>query len=128
GRGFGCDSGRGAHIEVPLGIAGYLAGMPIIAAALFGITLPLVKFTHKTPSHPIQFDLAGSTSHVLMLYVLACVIAPVLEETMFRGALFHHLRRRWGWLISALIVSAIFAIIHPQGWTVAPTLAAVAMV
>jgi len=63
-----------------------------------------------------------------MLYALACVIAPVLEETMFRGALFHHLRRRWGWLISAGVVAIIFASIHVQGWTVAPTLATIALV
>ena len=53
---------------------------------------------------------------------------PVIEETMFRGALFHHLRRRWSWVISAPVVAFIFAVIHPQGWVTVPALGAIAMV
>ena len=127
-RGFGWNRGRGAFVEMACGVGGYLAGMPIIAAVLFGMTFQLIKYSGKTPSHPIQFELGGDASQVALLYLVACVMAPVLEETMFRGAFFHHLRRRHGWWISALVVAVIFAIIHPQGWTVAPTLAAIAMV
>jgi membrane protease YdiL (CAAX protease family) len=72
--------------------------------------------------------LKGNIWHVLALYGLVCVFAPVIEETMFRGALFHHFRRRWGWLISATAIASIFAIIHPQGWVAFPALYAIAMV
>jgi membrane protease YdiL (CAAX protease family) len=51
-----------------------------------------------------------------------------MEETMFRGALFHHLRRRWGWLGSASVVAVIFAIIHPYGWVAVPALGSTALV
>ena len=47
---------------------------------------------------------------------------------MFRGLLFHHLRRRWSWALSAVLVSAIFALLHPQGWVAVPALGAIAMV
>jgi membrane protease YdiL (CAAX protease family) len=62
------------------------------------------------------------------LYALSCVFAPFMEETMFRGLLFHHLRRRWSWAVSAVLVSAIFALLHPQGWVAVPALGAIAMV
>jgi membrane protease YdiL (CAAX protease family) len=47
---------------------------------------------------------------------------------MFRGLLFHHLRRRWSWLVSSLIVSGIFAMLHPQGWVAIPALSSIALV
>jgi membrane protease YdiL (CAAX protease family) len=125
--GFGWHCGRGLHIEIPLGIAGYLAGLPIMAVG-FIITARLMKYAGSTPTHPIIHMLNGNGWQILALYGAACVMAPVLEETMFRGALFHHLRRRWGWFISTAIVSFIFAAMHPQGWTVMPVLASIAIV
>jgi len=47
---------------------------------------------------------------------------------MFRGVLLHHLRQRWPFLVSAPIVSFIFAMLHPQGWIAVPALVAIAMV
>jgi membrane protease YdiL (CAAX protease family) len=62
---------------------------------------------------------------------MATVMAPLLEETMFRGVLYGHLREstaRWPRAASvfagAAIVSVLFAAIHPQGWTGVPVLAA----
>jgi membrane protease YdiL (CAAX protease family) len=57
-----------------------------------------------------------------------------MEETMFRGVLHRHLRdatSRFGYalsvLTSGLIVSFLFAVIHPQGWIATPVLMALAM-
>jgi membrane protease YdiL (CAAX protease family) len=47
---------------------------------------------------------------------------------MFRGALFHHLRRRWNWVVSAGFSALIFAAVHPQGWTAIPVLGSLALV
>jgi len=124
---FGWIWGRGPHIEIPLGIAGYLACLPIEFLGVV-ISARLAKMADAHPTHPILRMLDGDIWHVLAIYGLACGLAPVLEETMFRGALFHHLRRRWGWFISALVVAFIFAIIHPQGWTLVPALGSFALV
>jgi hypothetical protein len=64
----------------------------------------------------------------VFIYFLACVWAPVFEESMFRGALFNHLRARHGWWVSASIVGLLFAAIHPQGWTTIPILGGIGMV
>ena len=101
--------------------------MPMIVAGIF-ISLQLMKHVAVSPMHPIQKMLQGDKWHILNLYWHACVIAPVLEETMFRGTLFNHLRRRWNWLISAGLVAFIFAAIHPQGWTFIPALGSIAIV
>ena len=56
------------------------------------------------------------------------LFGAVGEELMFRGAYFSHLRERFGWLTSALVVAVLFAAIHPQGWTAIPALASLAVV
>ena len=42
---------------------------------------------------------------------------------MFRGAFYHHLRRRLPWPAAAIVVATLFAAVHPQGWAAVPALA-----
>ncbi len=121
---LGWYSGRGWLKESAAGIAGYLASLPFIAIGA-AVSFILMRVTGATPHGPITQYLHGS---VLALYGIACIFAPVLEETMFRGILFRHLRARWSWPASAALISFLFAIIHPQGWAAVPVLGAIAMV
>jgi membrane protease YdiL (CAAX protease family) len=120
---LGWYSGKGWLWECAAGIAGYLACLPFVAIGLV-ITLILVRVTGVIPRDAVTPLLQGN---VVVLYGLACVFAPVIEETMFRGALFHHLRGRWGWAPSAVVVSFLFAMVHPQGWVSVPALGSIAM-
>jgi membrane protease YdiL (CAAX protease family) len=124
---LGWYRGRGFFREAGAGIAGYIAGLVVIAAGCL-VTVVLVRYTGVTASSPIVRELDGGPWQLAGLYALACVFAPVMEETMFRGALFHHLRQRWGWAASAFVVSFIFAILHPQGWVAVPALFSIAVV
>jgi membrane protease YdiL (CAAX protease family) len=124
---LGWNAGKGVIREVGAGIAGYFAGIVVMIAGFF-VTYLLMKRTGISPEHPLIHILQGNRWHVLGLYALVCVFAPVIEETMFRGVLFHHLRRRWGWAVSAPVVAFIFAIIHPQGWVAVPVLGSIAIV
>ncbi len=128
-RGLGLERGRGFATEVVSGFAGYLAGLPLIALAMI-VTLVLTRFFKggEAPSHPIINEITASPWGVLKLYILAAVWAPISEEIMFRGAFLHHLRRRHGWIISTLIVSFIFAAIHPQGILGIPMLMTIATI
>ena len=47
---------------------------------------------------------------------------------MFRGMLFGHMRERFGWWTSALVVAILFAIVHPQGIVGVPVISALALV
>ena len=124
---FGWHRGRGFIREVGAGVAGYLAGMPVIAVGFF-VTIILIRYTGTATGSPIMQELDGGPWELVGLYGVACVFAPVMEENMFRGALFHHLRQRWRWTLSAPIVSFIFAMLHPQGWVAVPALGAIAIV
>jgi membrane protease YdiL (CAAX protease family) len=124
---LGWHRGRGWGREIVAGLAGYLAGLVFLALGLV-ITALLIKLTNASPRNWLAPMLSGNAWHVLALYGLVSVFAPVIEETMFRGALFHYLRGRWRWAISATIVTSIFALMHPQGWVAFPALGAIAMV
>jgi membrane protease YdiL (CAAX protease family) len=126
---LGWHSGRGALREIFAGLIGYIAGLPILAVG-FLITAMLIQKSGSHPTHPILRELMGKSSALTLIgiYLAACLLAPLIEETMFRGALYQHLRRRHRPILSALIVSLLFAAIHPQGWAVIPLLGSIAFV
>ncbi len=125
--GFGWHDLRHVFREALLGFVGYLTGLPIV---IVGDLLASVLSTRAgvTPTHPIINELSKGGWTLVAIYVLACIWAPIMEESMFRGALFNHLRARWSWFIAAPIVGLVFAAIHPQGWTFIPVLAAIGIV
>lgn len=91
------------------------------------VVVILSRYTHQTGAHPIINEIRTDPWALAGLFALACVWAPIVEESLFRGAFFHHMRRRHGWLLSALPVALIFAAIHPQGWLGIPVLASIAL-
>ena len=126
-QGLGWHTGRGVAHEVGVGALGYLGMLPIAVAGVLLTTL-LSYLARTNPVHPIITEFGGGWRSAVQLYLLACVYAPIVEETMFRGALFHHLRRCHGWLVSAVVSGILFAALHPQGWTAIPLLGAMGMV
>jgi membrane protease YdiL (CAAX protease family) len=124
---LGLHRGRGIWREIGSGILGYVAGLPVLAAGIVIVSI-LSQLSGLKGSHPINDELNGSGAELFVVFFLACVMAPITEELMFRGALFAHLRERFGWWISAPAVAFVFAIIHPQGWVALPALGALALV
>ena len=125
--GLGWHRGRGMLRECFAGITGYVAGLPLIALALLA-SMWLMKHSGQKAEHPIINHPIDRPLEAWGVFVLACIVAPILEESMFRGALFHHLRGKLGFVLCALISSLIFAAIHPQGWAAVPVLSAIAFV
>jgi membrane protease YdiL (CAAX protease family) len=144
---LGWTLGRRPMLEPALGVGCYLMSLPLLAVAL-ALVLGLMfleRFVEggdegggfgpvSRAAHPIVQDLAhGDAWQKLKLLFLASVAAPIVEETMFRGVLYRHLReasRRcgtfWSFLASATVVSFLFAVIHPQGLIAVPLLMALA--
>jgi membrane protease YdiL (CAAX protease family) len=126
-------------LAVPLAACGFvIVGLLLLAG--MGTNLPLAGFAGpdfdpvRFPMHPAagQLPQVGWLEQV-QLYVLGCLVAPLVEETMFRGVLHRHLREISSWaatvvsvLFSAVLASFVFAIIHPQGPVAAPALMALA--
>jgi membrane protease YdiL (CAAX protease family) len=131
--------------ELGWGVCGYLMMLPLLAIGillaylLMLLTVPVNAGTDfapaPTPSHPILLQISsGSIWTIVQVYFVASIVAPFLEETVFRGLLYRQLRTatsgwRIGWsvVISILVVSLVFAAIHPQGVLAIPALAAVAV-
>jgi membrane protease YdiL (CAAX protease family) len=128
-RGFGWTRGQGVFREMFSGLLAYVTGLPILILGMVASIL-LMKVSHTTSYHPITTETGAADGGwaAINLLLIAAVAAPVIEETFFRGALFHHLRTRWSWLLSALISSLIFAGVHPQGWVAIPVLGAIALI
>ena len=124
----GLHRGRGWWREMGAGLVGYVAGLAVIVPGLL-IAYWLIQTSGAGTGHPIMMPLlTGDRWQILGFYGIACIVAPLTEETMFRGILFHHLRGRWSWASSSVLISLLFAIIHPQGWAAVPALGAIALV
>jgi membrane protease YdiL (CAAX protease family) len=136
---LGLGLGRRPEVEALSGLAAYAAAVPMAAVGM-GLML-LLMFAQKRlfgtaqdPSHPVARILLDSSWWERFQVVLAAsVVAPLVEETMFRGVLYRHLReasggmrRGWSVLISVLVSAFIFAVIHPQGVLAVPLLMALA--
>jgi membrane protease YdiL (CAAX protease family) len=144
--GWRCEAG--VCKEVWMGVVGYAMMLPILAVGVC-ITMILMLFqgafsgsADADPfggtsggAHPIVLEIAqGNFQLRVLLVILAAVVAPIVEETMFRGVLYRQLRtmfRNWAIVanvaVSVLITSFIFAAIHPQGWIAIPALMGIAI-
>lgn len=119
-------------LEPFFGVVCYLAALPVVIVlvlALFAL-LQLGPKWITAPTHPIVFKVlqSGWWGWIQALF-FASVVAPLMEETMFRGVLYRHLReatgrlgRGWSVVLSALVVSFVFAALHPQGVLAIPVL------
>jgi membrane protease YdiL (CAAX protease family) len=144
---IGLRFGKQPALEPVIGVATYAMALPLVALGLF-VTVMILFFESALhgggaadsfqpvhlPSHPVvDYVIRHDWGARLQVLLLASVIAPIVEETMFRGVLYRHLREasaRFGFvlsfLFSATLVSFVFAVIHPQGLEAVPVLMALA--
>lgn len=85
------------------------AGMGLhLVAMVLGVLLP----QPETLDNPVLRFASYGRWAVLLLALLAGVMAPFLEESLFRGAMLSSLRRRMGFLPAALLVTVLFTALH----------------
>jgi membrane protease YdiL (CAAX protease family) len=142
---IGWTVGQKPALEPLFGIGGYLMALPLMAVGVlctllfmtieaFVVGPPPLFAPGGTPAHPIVLEIANASLWTkFQILLLASVAAPIVEETMFRGVLYRHLRdatAHWGLALSVLFSASlngfIFAAIHPQGWVAIPALMALA--
>lgn len=135
---------KNPFVEVVYGVICYVLCLPLLGVGVLCLfVLSSIFLTPadandfsalETPSHPIvQRINDNGVWGIMQIYLLACVIAPLVEETTFRGLLYRHLRmmsRRWNLLasvvMSAMVNGFLFAAIHPQGLLAIPALMSLA--
>ncbi|MCW5941925.1 MAG: CPBP family intramembrane metalloprotease [Fimbriimonadaceae bacterium] len=98
------------------GAAGALANVPIIL--LVAAASQTLFRSLPEPTHPLTEELAVGADgwRFVVLLAQAVILAPILEELVFRGTFFPALARVFRSVPSGILLSSfLFAAIHPQG-------------
>lgn len=109
--GWGTDN---LWLDIAWGVGGYLIAIPLM---LLSTLLSSWLFRGvESPLHPVILEFMGSPGPLAqaLLFTQAAILAPISEETMFRGVFFSALSPRIGRVVAFLLTSGIFAILHPQ--------------
>ena len=102
-------------------IGAYAAAIPIVLA----MSMVAVRFFPDSPPNPVEAAMTqahGWGARLVFLFVL-CILAPVVEETLFRGGLYGGMRKRWPLPVAALASGSMFAAVHLSGVNFIPILA-----
>ena len=102
--------------DVLTGVAGFFAAIPfLLIAAMIAWGLARTVFKHiPTPQQPFEDIISqGGVLGIVLTFIAASVVAPIVEETFFRGVLYTTLRGRMGVWGAVMLSSAMFAVVHP---------------
>lgn len=122
-RRIGWTKGQGVLREAGAGVFAYLASLPIfvfiVVVMVIGVFLyEAIKHAGGQPQPPqvkneiLEIISKGNPLVLAMFFLLATVWAPIVEESVFRGALFRHLRGGWGVAAAAIVSSLAFGVMH----------------
>lgn len=118
GRLFGPSQPTGSWLALGFGlVAGIIA---LFTAYGVNIVLALITGTEEPVEQQLLQDALGGGVTLLLAGVIAVIVAPIVEEVVFRGVLFRALADRIGLWVGAIISSALFALIHIEVVTSQP--------
>ncbi len=83
----------------------------LIVSFQIGLNVPLSKLINSI-LHPE--NLSNKTQNVTYFMIGALILAPFLEELIFRGIILRGLLSRYSPLTSIVITSILFGLIHPE--------------
>jgi uncharacterized protein len=86
----------------------------VVVNALLGAFVVLITGTQDAPEQALFGDALAGGSRMLLAVVAAGILAPLVEEVLFRGLLYRALRRRQSVALAALLSSLAFAVIHTE--------------
>jgi membrane protease YdiL (CAAX protease family) len=100
--------------DLPAGLVGYAAVVPFLAVSLAASAALFEPSSSRINPAVLEFAMSKGLVHRLTLFALGAVIAPLVEEFMFRGVLLRALQPALGFVGSVVLTSAVFAMLHPQ--------------
>jgi uncharacterized protein len=90
---------------------GFAAGLTIAISYLFGA--PLLAKAPRLSDMGLASQLAAAGGVARAAWAVAGVaLAPVIEETLFRGALFTGVERSWGGAAAVTLTTLVFGVLH----------------
>jgi len=118
GRLFGPSQPTGSWLALGFGlVAGILA---LFTAYGVNIALSLIAGADEPVEQQLLQDALGGGLTLLLAGVIAVIVAPIVEEVVFRGVLFRALADRLGLWVGAILSSSVFALIHIEVVTSQP--------
>jgi membrane protease YdiL (CAAX protease family) len=93
--------------------------IPLSLVIVYAVTAVHDHFIH-VPQQSVVGAFPHTTIGAVLFVALACVIAPILEETFYRGFLFQGLASSLGPVWGAVISAAIFSASHQQATVFIP--------
>jgi membrane protease YdiL (CAAX protease family) len=94
-----------------------LIAVPVLGALSWSLGEVYLRLIPVPPHVLNPFDfITGTLEGRLALAVLAVAIAPVVEESIFRGMMQYPLERRWNPAAGIAIAALLFAIVHVLPW------------
>jgi len=94
------DAGKGLAFGLILGAVGCM------------VMNFLERFGDPNSAGPLTRMATSSTSGFVIWILAALVLAPLVEEPLFRGVLYGGFRRSFGVMAAGIITSAIFVLLH----------------
>jgi membrane protease YdiL (CAAX protease family) len=87
------------------------AGLALLAGILLRPIEVIVDLDEPAQDLTRVIERSGTTGRVL-LCICVVLVAPPVEELLFRGALLRSLQRRWSAAVAIFVSAAVFAAIH----------------
>ena len=98
-----------AEILLPFAIFGAVA----LWYWILGGEMALARRIGNQSPVDVELARAWTTEGMLLQLLLAGIVAPVIEELVFRGFLYDAWKAQWGWFWAMLATSLVFAAYHP---------------
>ncbi len=88
------------------------AALGVGMALVFGYAVEAVFPPGDTPEGPLIQAASAPGWQRIVFVVLAVILAPVVEEFLFRGVMFTGMTRSWGKWPAAVVVTLLFGLLH----------------
>jgi membrane protease YdiL (CAAX protease family) len=99
---------RSAWLPSLIGVGGAIGGF-VLVQLVVGL---LTWITGTEPPEQEIFELLDDPLIAWVMGGLAILVAPAVEEIVFRGVMLDVMARRWSWGIAAIAQAAVFSAIH----------------
>ncbi len=111
--------------DIGLAPIGFIVSL-LLGAALVAV-FNLFPWFNAAEAQDVGFNYLSSGTDRIIAFAILVIIAPIIEEIIFRGWLYDKLRKRTGVICSILLTSLAFAVVHLQ-WNVGVNVFALSVV
>jgi len=113
-------------LDIVWAVAG-VVGYVILTAIITGISFFVLPFVDPNQAQDTGFPSVLNSFEYILAFICLVVLAPIAEETLFRGYLFGKLKKHISVWLSVVLTSLLFGFVHFQ-WNVSIDVFALSLV